>query len=69
MIQVKILIDAGVELEVKDNEGKAALHWATEIGAKDIIDLLAPVVDINTKGIALIGFAIPSLRHLQCHCD
>ena len=38
---VKVLIDAGADIEIKDDTGHSLLHWACRSGALDVVKLLA----------------------------
>ncbi|KAF9878297.1 hypothetical protein CkaCkLH20_04335 [Colletotrichum karsti] len=38
--QVRILIDAGAEIDATNNDGRTPLHWAAENGRWDVVELL-----------------------------
>jgi len=47
---LKKLMEAGAETDLVDSSQKTAFMWATEKGNNEIVELLAPVANIDMKG-------------------
>ena len=58
---VEVLIDAGADIETKDDMGRSPLHWSCYSGALDVVKMLveagAGVRGIDSKGYTCLIFA------------
>lgn len=46
---VSLLIKAGIDCNIQDEDGNTALHYAAELGHKEIVTILLAVEKINTN--------------------
>ncbi|XP_067893935.1 acyl-CoA-binding domain-containing protein 6 isoform X2 [Heterodontus francisci] len=61
---LKALVSKNVDVNLKDEEGRALLHWACDRGHKDLVDmLLQQKAEINSQTVhqpCLEGFLVPT---------